>query len=68
MPGTSRHQKIVEEAPLSASPNLRKRIIDAALPLPGKQYVNAGTVDLLRRTGDLYFLNEPDPGRTWRTE
>ncbi|HKD81327.1 MAG TPA: biotin carboxylase N-terminal domain-containing protein [Candidatus Angelobacter sp.] len=54
-----RHQKIIEESPSPAvSPELRKRMTDAALALArGIGYTNAGTVEfLLAPSGEFYFI------------
>ena len=54
-----RHQKMIEEAPsVAVSPELRKRMGDAAVAAAkAAGYVNAGTCEfLLDRNGDFYFL------------
>lgn len=54
-----RHQKIIEESPSPAvTPELRKRMADAALALGRKiGYTSAGTVEfLLAPSGDFYFI------------
>ena len=54
-----RHQKIIEESPSPAvTPEIRRRITDAAVSLARKiGYTNAGTVEfLLAPSGDFYFI------------
>jgi propionyl-CoA carboxylase alpha chain len=54
-----RHQKIIEESPSPAvSPEIRRRMADAAMALARKVgYTNAGTVEfLLAPSGDFYFI------------
>ena len=54
-----RHQKIIEESPSPAvTPEIRRRMADAALALARKvSYTNAGTVEfLLAPSGDFYFI------------
>ena len=54
-----RHQKMIEEAPsVAVSPELRKRMGDAAVAAArAAGYVNAGTCEfLLAKNGEFYFL------------
>jgi propionyl-CoA carboxylase alpha chain len=54
-----RHQKIIEETPSPAvTPEIRSRIVEAALALARKiGYTNAGTVEfLLAPSGEFYFI------------
>ncbi len=54
-----RHQKMIEEAPsVAVSPDLRKRMGDAAVAAArAAGYVNAGTCEfLLAKNGEFYFL------------
>jgi acetyl/propionyl-CoA carboxylase alpha subunit len=54
-----RHQKFIEEAPSPAvTPELRKKLCDAALTLArGMHYQGAGTVEfLLGEDGEFYFI------------
>lgn len=54
-----RHQKIIEESPSPAmTPEIRKRMADAALALGKKMgYTSAGTVEfLLAASGEFYFI------------
>jgi acetyl-CoA carboxylase biotin carboxylase subunit len=54
-----RHQKLIEEAPsVAVSPELRKRLCDAAIAAAKScGYENAGTVEfLLDKSGEFYFL------------
>jgi acyl-CoA carboxylase subunit alpha len=54
-----RHQKVIEESPSPAlTPEIRKRIAEAALALGRKmRYTSAGTVEfLLAPSGEFYFI------------
>ncbi|MGE5324362.1 MAG: acetyl/propionyl/methylcrotonyl-CoA carboxylase subunit alpha [Actinomycetota bacterium] len=54
-----RHQKIIEESPSAAlTPEIRKRMGDAALALGRKMgYTSAGTIEfLLAPSGEFYFI------------
>lgn len=54
-----RHQKVIEESPSpAATPELRRRMTEAALALARKiGYTNAGTVEfLLAPSGEFYFI------------
>ncbi len=53
-----RHQKVIEEAPSSLSPELKERIFEAALHLGHLiDYIGAGTVEfLVDQDGNFYFM------------
>jgi geranyl-CoA carboxylase alpha subunit len=54
-----RHQKVIEESPSpAATPEIRRRMAEAALALARKiGYTNAGTVEfLLAPSGEFYFI------------
>jgi acetyl/propionyl-CoA carboxylase alpha subunit len=53
-----RHQKVVEESPApTISPELRERLLDAAVRLCRKVgYVNAGTVEFIVSGDEFFFL------------